>query len=114
MNSRRRFLAVIFGFGSITEAQTSAPSERIPPGYKKYYITGGRHLDPAQNDCNVSPLVCYGKDLLDADRRSGVTIWEESQYEAAFGKNGEKWVGEFCRNNKGVFGAATYNIPEAK
>jgi hypothetical protein len=47
-------------------------------GRKKWYITGGRR--ERQTDCDVDPIICYGKDRVDALMNSGITVWDEEGY----------------------------------
>jgi hypothetical protein len=68
--NRRAFFVALFG--------TTATATPQP---KKWYITGGRHLDPKDNDCTVSPIVTYGEDRGDALGRSGITVWEAAEWE---------------------------------
>jgi hypothetical protein len=70
--NRRAFFSSLAGFAAPGAAQSQQ---------KRWYITGGLHLDPKQNDCNVSPLVAYGRDRLDAVANSGITVWEAERYE---------------------------------
>lgn len=65
---------------------------RRRPGDRKFYVTGGDRLQRGQNDCNVSPLICWGKDSLDAITRSGITVWEAKHYEDAHFEESEGWL----------------------
>jgi hypothetical protein len=55
-------------------------SDQRIDGRKKFYITGGHRLDPTQNDTNVSPLVSYGRDRVDALTSAGLTVWSEEEW----------------------------------
>lgn len=72
--NRRHFFGALVG----ASAQPAASQTQ-----QKFYITGGRRVDPNQNDCNVSPLVCYGRDRLDAVANSGITVWHAAEWESA-------------------------------
>lgn len=82
--TRRGLFSSLLGTAAATGVQIE---ER-----QKFYITGGQRLDPKQNDCNVSPLVCYGRDRLDALTSSGVTVWHAEDYE-----RGQKHFEEACK-----------------
>lgn len=49
---------------------------------QKFYVTGGHTEDERgyRDDCKVPPLVCFGKDRIDALSRSGITVWTEAEY----------------------------------
>lgn len=53
----------------------------MPLGDRKFYVTGGRTENSHRDDRVTEPLVCYGKDRLDALTRSGITVWEAEEYE---------------------------------
>ncbi len=78
--TRRTWWVWLFGGAAVA----SQPMKK-----RKFYITGGfTELTDAgmvtiikmRDDCIVPPLVSYGTSRLDAIANSGITVWEEEEW----------------------------------